>query len=118
MENHFVRRWGSAVFVVAALTAGAAQQPAPLTASKYLGHDTIGGCSKAAMFVSTPDYMVQCNNRTGPGTVEVHLKETDIIYVIDGDATFVTDGKALNVKTDTPLQPRGTDIEGGVTHHL
>ena len=107
-----------AVFVVVAFLAVAAQQPAKLTTSKYVGHETISGCSKAGTFVNTPEYIVQCSNRTGPGIVEIHLKESDVIYVIDGEATFVTDGKALNLKADNPLQPRGTDIEGGVSHHL
>jgi mannose-6-phosphate isomerase-like protein (cupin superfamily) len=107
-------------------SAAAPQQPArggqpppqPLTVSKFVGHDTIAGCSKAGTFVSTPEYMVQCSNRTGPGVVEIHIKETDVIYVIDGAATFVTGGKALNVKSDNPLQPRGTDIQDGEAHHL
>ena len=125
-----------AVFVVAAMGLAAQQQPArgrgqtpagrgapappreELKTSKMVGHETIAGCSKAGTFVNTPQYMVQCSNRTGPGVVEIHTKETDIIYVIDGEATFVTDGKALNVKSDNPEQPRGTDIQGGASHHL
>ena len=97
---------------------GTPPPPQPLTTSRYVGHDTIAGCSKAGTFVNTPEYTVQCANRTGPGMVEIHTKETDVIYVIDGEATFVTDGKALNVTATNPLQPRGTDIQGGVTHHL
>ena len=125
-----------AVFVVAAMGLAAQQQPArgrgqapaargaqtppreELKTSKMVGHETIAGCSKAGTFVNTPEYMVQCSNRTGPGVVEIHLKETDVIYVIDGEATFVTDGKPLNVKSDNPEQPRGTDIQGGASHHL
>ena len=86
--------------------------------SKYLSHDTVAGCSKAGTFVNTPEYIVQCSNRTGPGVVEIHTKETDVIYVIDGTATFVTDGKALNVTATNPLQPRGTDIQGGEVDRL
>ena len=41
-----------------------------------------------------------------------------MIYVIDGSATFVTGGKALNVTATNPEQPRGTDIQGGETHRL
>ena len=97
---------------------GAAPLPQPLTTSKFLSHDTVAGCSKAGTFVNTPEYIVQCSHRTGPGVVEIHKKETDMIYVIDGSATFVTGGKALNVTAaDTP-QPRGTDVQGGETHHL
>jgi mannose-6-phosphate isomerase-like protein (cupin superfamily) len=115
-----------AAFVVAAVVGGLAQQaargaqpaPQPLTTSKYLGHDTVAGCSKAATFVNTPEYIVQCSNRTGPGVVEIHTKETDVIYVIDGTATFVTGGTAKNITAANPLQPRGTDIQGGDAHHL
>jgi hypothetical protein len=119
----------SAAFLVTMAVGLSGQQPArgpqpppmppqPLTTSKYVGHETINGCSKAGTFVNTPEYMVQCSNRTGPGMVEIHTKETDVIYVIDGEATFVTDGKPLNVTSTNPLQPRGTDIQGGVSHHL
>ena len=41
-----------------------------------------------------------------------------MIYVLDGAATFVTGGTAQNVKADNPLQPRGTDIQGGEAHQL
>ena len=50
--------------------------------------------------------------------VEIHGNETDVIYVLDGAATFVTGGTAQNLKSDNPLQPRGTDIQGGESHHL
>ena len=117
----------AAAIFTAAVGVGGAQQPArgtpppppaPLTMSKFLSHDTVAGCSKAGTFVNTPDYIVQCSHRTGPGIVEVHTKETDVIYVIDGSATFVTGGKALNVTATDPLQPRGTDIQGGESHQL
>ena len=118
----------SAALVVAAavgVIGVGAQQPArgappppPLKISKYISHHTVAGCSKAGTFVNTPEYIVQCSNRTGPGVVEVHTKETDVLYVLDGSATFVTGGKALNVTATNPQQPRGTDIQGGEVHHL
>jgi mannose-6-phosphate isomerase-like protein (cupin superfamily) len=126
----------STAFVVAAAVGVHGQQPArgrgqqpaargtpppppqPLTVAKFVGHDMVAGCSKAATLVSTPEYNVSCSNRTGPGVVEIHTKETDVIYVIDGAATFVTGGTALNVTATNSLQPRGTDIQGGETHHL
>lgn len=53
-------------------------------------------------------------DRTGPGIVEVHLKETDVMYFIEGSATLVTGGTAVNAKSgNTPHQIRGTDIQGG-----
>jgi mannose-6-phosphate isomerase-like protein (cupin superfamily) len=112
--------------MLAAAVGATAQQPAggappptrSLTVSMLVGHDTVAGCSKSASFVTTPEYIVSCSHRTGPGVVEIHLKETDVFYVLDGAATFVTGGTAQNVKADNPLQSRGTDIQGGETHHL
>jgi mannose-6-phosphate isomerase-like protein (cupin superfamily) len=91
---------------------------AALTKSQYVGHDTIAGCTKAGTFVNTPEYMVQCSHRVAPGVVEIHNKETDIIYVVDGTATFVTGGKATGLTSDNPDQPRGKGVDGGETHHL
>ena len=98
--------------------AGAPAKPEPLKTSKFVSHDMVAGCTKAGSFANTPDYMVTCSHRTGPGVVEVHRNETDVIYVLDGAATFVTGGTAQNLKSDNPLQPRGTDIQGGEAHHL
>ena len=124
--NELKRVLACAALVVAAVVGSLAQQtargaqppPQPLTTSRYLGHDTIAGCSKAGTFVNTPEYIVQCSNRTGPGVVEIHTKETDVIYVIDGTASFVTGGTAKNITATNPLQPRGTDIQGGDVHRL
>ena len=119
------RSFGGGIGMLAAVTVAAAQQPAaaappspPLTVSKVFSHDTVKGCSAAAALATTTEYIVSCSNRTGPGVVEVHLKETDVLYILDGAATFVTGGKVQNLKADNPLQPRGTGIDGGETHHL
>ena len=109
----------------------AAQQPArgrgtppppvqPLTKSAYVGHDKIADCATGGTFINTPEFMVQCTHRNGPGpfAVEIHTKETDVFYVIDGEATFVTGGTVQGLTSDNPLQPRGKSIEGGETYHL
>ncbi|MEO5822302.1 MAG: cupin domain-containing protein [Vicinamibacteraceae bacterium] len=115
----------SGAFVLTAAVGAAAQQPAappapaqPLTTAKLVGHDAVAGCSKSSSLVNTTEYVVSCSNRTGPGFVEIHAKETDVFYVLDGAATFVTGGTAVNVKADTPVQSRASDITGGVAHHL
>jgi mannose-6-phosphate isomerase-like protein (cupin superfamily) len=48
----------------------------------------------------------------------VHDKETDIIYIIDGSATFVTGGKMTDGNVSRPGQWLGRDITGGDEHHL
>jgi mannose-6-phosphate isomerase-like protein (cupin superfamily) len=69
-------------------------------------------------FATTPEYTVQMLKRTAAGQVEVHTKETDIFYIVDGDATIVTGGTIVGGKETQPNQWRGTSIDGGETFHL
>ena len=92
---------------------------APLTKPAYVGHDKINACATGGTFINTPEYIVQCTHRAGqPGAVEIHTKETDVLYILDGDATFVTGGTVVGLDSTNPLQPRGKSIEGGETRHL
>ncbi len=63
-------------------------------------------------------YSVSGVHRAKAGQVEVHEKETDIFYITDGAATFVTGGTVVGGKSTRPGQTLGTSINGGETHHL
>jgi len=63
-------------------------------------------------------YRVQMGERAKPGEVEVHAKDTDVFYIIEGSATFVTGGTVVGGKTTGPGETRGTSITGGETRHL
>ena len=85
----------------------------------YIGHDKVADAlAKGGTLVTAPDLSVQGSHRTGPGHVEVHEKETDVLYVTDGAATFVTGGTMMGGKTTKPGQMAGTGIQGGETHQL
>jgi mannose-6-phosphate isomerase-like protein (cupin superfamily) len=85
----------------------------------YIGHDKVAeALAKGGDLVKAPDLTVLGSHRNGPGQVEVHDKETDVFYVIDGAATFVTGGTMIGGKATGPGQMRGTDIQGGQIHHL
>jgi glc operon protein GlcG len=64
------------------------------------------------------NYMVHASRREKEGLVEVHERDTDIIYVLEGTATIVTGGKALEAKQTAPNEFRGTSIDGGETREL
>jgi mannose-6-phosphate isomerase-like protein (cupin superfamily) len=98
--------------LAAAVVISAAAGDAKVT---FVGHEK---AAKGGTLVTAPDLNIQINTRTGPGQVEVHDKETDTFYVIEGDATFVTGGTMIGGKVTGPGQQRGTDIRGGETHHL
>jgi mannose-6-phosphate isomerase-like protein (cupin superfamily) len=85
----------------------------------YVSHDKVAAAlAKGGPLVSASDLLVQGSHRTGPGHVEVHDKETDVLYVTDGEATFVAGGSIVGDKIAKPGQHTGTDIKGGQTHHL
>jgi mannose-6-phosphate isomerase-like protein (cupin superfamily) len=85
----------------------------------YVGHDKVAeALSKSGDLVKAPDLTVLGSHRGAPGQVEVHDKETDVFYVTDGSATFITGGTMVGGKPSGPGQVRGTDIQGGQIHHL
>jgi len=64
------------------------------------------------------NYMIHASRREKAGLSEVHELDTDIIYVLEGTATVVTGGKAIDPKTIEPHEHRGSSIEGGETRQL
>lgn len=66
----------------------------------------------------TADYKVHASRREGAGQAEIHEKDTDLIHVLSGKATFVTGGKLVDAKTTAPNEIRGAAIEGGDTRAL
>ena len=85
----------------------------------YVSHDKVAAAlAKGGTLVTASDLLVSGSHRTGKGSVEVHDKETDVFYVVDGSATFVTGGKMIGGKQTKAGQWMGTDIQGGEAHHL
>ncbi|HEY1306905.1 MAG TPA: hypothetical protein VGF24_25300 [Vicinamibacterales bacterium] len=106
----------SIVALLAFITIGlSAQKPSVV----YVPADKVTAAIKEGTRIAAGgDYIALGAKRTGSGQVEVHEKETDTFYVIDGEATFVTGGKMVGGKISRPNQWLGTNIEGGETHHL
>src|SRR4051812_14855339 len=74
--------------------------------------------AKGGSLVTRPDLLVSGSHREKAGQVEVHDKETDVMYILDGEATFVYGGKMVGGATTRPGQWLGSDITGGQTHHI
>jgi mannose-6-phosphate isomerase-like protein (cupin superfamily) len=64
------------------------------------------------------NYMVHASRREKPGQAEVHTKDTDVIYVLEGTATFVTGGEPVDLKTTAPDELRGASIRKGNTQEI
>src|SRR5882724_8109009 len=95
----------------------------PMRASPVLFFDKTqvsASFSKGAVLLdgTNRNYMVHTSRRDQPGLAEIHTLDTDIIYVMEGTATFVTGGTAVETKEIAPNEIRGSHIEGGDTRQL
>ena len=97
------------LFALVALV-GIALQPlraeAPPTEVKFFDHVLVAQDFVRGFPMLVNDrYRVQPGRRTGPGQVEVHDRDTDIFYVLEGSAAFVTGGTAVNSQICAPKAP-------------
>ena len=74
--------------------------------------------AKGMPLLETSGYKVHASRRTEPGQAEIHTLDTDVIYVVEGSATLVTGGRAIDTKEIAPNEIRGSKIEGGQEHHI
>ncbi|MCI0403795.1 MAG: heme-binding protein [Acidobacteria bacterium] len=89
--------------------------------SYFPSPDVSAAFSKGAVLLGEDagrNYMVHASRREAPGQAEIHTLDTDIIYVLDGAATFVTGGAAVETKTVAPNEIRGSSIQNGETRKL
>jgi glc operon protein GlcG len=106
----------------AARSFGTAASAAPAASVTYFDKDKVAAdfAKGAVLFDGAGDrnYMVHASRREKPGMVEVHVKDTDIIYVLDGSATFVTGGTMVDGKPTDPDEIRGSAVSGGDTRRI
>jgi mannose-6-phosphate isomerase-like protein (cupin superfamily) len=75
---------------------------------------------KGMPLVETAGYKIHASRRDAPGKAEVHLRDTDIIYVLEGTAAVVTGGDIIEgaALPESAEEIRGTSIRGGVAQRL
>jgi mannose-6-phosphate isomerase-like protein (cupin superfamily) len=73
---------------------------------------------KGEPLLETASYKVHASRREAAGKAEVHLRDTDIIYVLEGTATILTGGGVVGGATTATDEIRGSSIEGGVEQQL
>jgi len=73
---------------------------------------------KGQPLVETAGYKVHASRREGSGMAEVHVRDTDIIYVLQGTATLVTGGQVVDGRVTAVDEIRGASIAGGVEQPL
>jgi mannose-6-phosphate isomerase-like protein (cupin superfamily) len=85
----------------------------------HLDHEKVTAAfAKSTPLIVTNEFKVQTGNRTGPGEVEIHERDTDIFYILEGEATFITGGTVIEPRESGPGESRAKRITGGEEHHL
>jgi mannose-6-phosphate isomerase-like protein (cupin superfamily) len=103
------------IVLLAALGADQPQKPAVV----HIEHEKVSAAfASSGRLLVTDRFKVQTGRRTGPGEVEIHEHDTDIFYVLEGSAAFVTGGTAVDTKVSGPGETRARTISGGETRHL
>jgi glc operon protein GlcG len=98
-------------------TGSVAERPQPAVAS-FEAARVAAAFARGAPLLETESYKVHASRREAPGMAEVHLKDTDIIYVLEGAAVIVTGGNVVDEKTTAPGEVRGAAIRDGETRRL
>lgn len=109
------RALASATFaLLLGLPAGAADDPV----IHFTGEQTRMAFGKGQPLTENAKYKIHASRREAPGQAEVHDRDTDIIYVLEGTATVVTGGTAVAAKKVADGESRGASIAGGTPRPL
>ena len=77
------------------------------------GGAVAAGFEKGTVLVSMDNYMVHASHREKDGIAEIHTLDTDLIYVLEGTATFTTGGRVPDATVTEPNELRGSAIVDG-----
>jgi uncharacterized protein GlcG (DUF336 family) len=54
--------------------------------------------SPGGLLLETPQYKIDAGRRTAPGDVEVHERETDVMYAVEGEARVIAGDKTYELR--------------------
>jgi mannose-6-phosphate isomerase-like protein (cupin superfamily) len=99
---------------LAGAAAFAAAMKAPASPVTYLPAQQVSEAfTKGMPLVRGTNYKIDASHRDEPGVVEVHTRDTDLIYMLEGTATLVTGGTVIDAKSIEPEEIRGRESHGG-----
>jgi glc operon protein GlcG len=106
----------AAAFTETATATSASTATTPITALPT--GDVTAEFAAGKPLLETEGYKIHASRREAPGMVEVHTRDTDIVYVLQGAATLVTGGTVVGGAATATDEIRGTSIDGGETRRL
>ena len=116
MKTKFTQRL---VVFTPLLLALVSQSATAQSAALQIEHSKVEAAfAKGVPLFETNSFKIHASRRETPGLAEIHTRDTDIVYVLEGNATLVTGGTALRTKNIGPEEIRGEAIEGGEVRHI
>jgi len=106
---------------IAEAAAKALADPAPLAApslAHITGEEVVAAFEAGRPLLENAGFKIHASRRSEAGKAEVHLLDSDVFYVLAGEATMVLGGAVLEPRSITPTEIRGSGIEGGEEHVL
>jgi glc operon protein GlcG len=74
--------------------------------------------AKGMPLLENSQFKVHAGRRDAPGIPEIHTRDTDIFYILEGAAVFVTGGTAVDAKPIAPDELRAKEIKGGESRRI
>jgi len=91
----------------------------PTTGATFIDSNQVAAAfAKGMPLLETSKFKVHASRREAPGVAEIHTRDTDIIHVLEGTATLVTGGVAMEPKTIAQDEIRGKEIKGGESRRI
>src|SRR5438093_10751956 len=82
---------------------------APAANITFFDSSTVAAAfAKGKPLLEVEAYKIHASRRETPGQAEVHTRDTDVIYVLQGHALFITGGEAKTLHTMALDQLRGS----------
>jgi len=112
-----MRKFVALVLGLAFVAVGAASPDRP-TASYFEAGKVDAAFAKGMPLLENGQYKIHASRRDKPGMAEVHVRDTDIIHVLEGSALFVVGGKVVEGKPTATDEIRGATIQDGTEYRL
>ena len=99
--------WTLPALGLAILTAPGFAQPSRAGATFIDSNRVAAAFTKGMPLLEKGEFKVHASRREVPGVAEIHTRDTDIIHVLEGSATLVTGGTAVERKPSRRMRFAG-----------
>jgi glc operon protein GlcG len=95
-----------------------AMMSAPAAVEALASSDVTAAFKAGKPLLENGQFKIHASRRETAGMAEVHTRDTDIVYVLEGSATLVTGGTVVDGTATAMDEVRGASLDGGETRRL